>query len=74
MKVTISLDFDDTMKDEVRLGFVQRLEQLGYTEDQVTALEDSFDQQFDEMYMDLTFEIGMNNDETECTSLEIVGG
>ena len=74
MKVTISLDFDDTMKDEVRLGFVQRLERLGYTEDQVTALEDSFDQQFDEMYMDLTFEVGMNIDETECTSLEIVGG
>jgi hypothetical protein len=74
MKVTISLDFDYSMKDEVRLGFMQRLEQLGYTEDQVTALGDSFDQQFSENYMDLTFEIGMNDDETECTSLEIVGG
>lgn len=73
MKVTISLDFDDSMKDEVRLQFVQRLEQLGYTEDQVTVLEDSFDQNIAEMYMDATFEIEMNNDETEVTGCILVG-
>lgn len=72
MKVTISLDFD-ALKEDLQCAFVNRLTDLDYTEGQITALENSFMENIDGGYMDATFEIEMNDDETEVTSCVLVG-
>lgn len=73
MKVTISIDFDN-IKDDIRNGMVNRLIDLDYTEAQITALEDSFDSNIDGGFMDATFEIEFNKDESEVTSCILIGG
>jgi hypothetical protein len=73
MKVTISLDFD-ALKDDIKNELVNRLIDLDYTEAQISALEDSFDSNIDGGFMDATFEIEFNKDESEVTSCMLVGG
>lgn len=73
MKVTISLDFDD-LKQEIKDAFAGRLDDLGYTEEQITALEKSFDENIVGGFMDATFQIVMNDDETEVAGCVLVGG
>ncbi len=73
MKVTISLDFD-AIKDDICMEFCNRLIDLDYTKEQIDALENSFMENIDGGFMDATFEIEMNNDETEVTSCILVGG
>jgi len=72
MKVTISLDFED-LKEDIRNEFSNRLIDLDYTEAQIDALEKSFMENIDSGFIDATFEIEMNNDETEVTSCILVG-
>lgn len=72
MKVTISLDFDE-IKGELQDAFVARLDDLGYTPEQIKALEESFFENIDGGYMDATFEVEMNEDESEVTSCILVG-
>ncbi len=73
MKVTISLDFDD-LKEDICNEFCNLLIDLDYTKKQIDALEKSFMENIDGGFMDATFEIEMNNDETEVTSCILVGG
>lgn len=73
MKVTISLDFD-ALKDEIKNEIVNRLIDLDYDKEQIDKLEESFDSNIDGGFMDATFEIEMNDDETEVTSCILVGG
>jgi hypothetical protein len=72
MKVTISLDFD-AIKEDICNEFCNRLIGLDYTEDQIDVLERSFMENIDGGFMDATFEIEMNNDETEVTSCVLIG-
>jgi hypothetical protein len=72
MKVTVSLDFDE-LKEDVCNEFCNRLIDLDYTKDQIDALEKSFMDNIDGGFMDGTFEIEMNTDETEVTSCILVG-
>ena len=73
MKVTVSIDFD-SIKDDICMEFVSRLSALDYTEDQIDALEASFMENIDAGFIDATFEIGMNDDETEVTECILIGG
>lgn len=73
MKVTISLDFD-YLRDDIRDVMGNRLEDLGYTVEQIELLMDSFDENIDGGFMDATFEIEFNDEETEVTSCVLVGG
>ena len=73
MKVTISLDFE-SLKDDICTEYCNRLIDLDYTKEQIDALEKSFMENIDGGYMDATFEIETNNDETEVTSCILIGG
>ena len=73
MKVTVSLDFD-AIKDDLKNEFINRLIDLDYSEAQISLLEDSFDSNIDGGFMDATFEIEMNDEETEVTSCILIGG
>lgn len=73
MKVTISLDFD-ALKEDISNEFCNRLDDLDYTKEQIDALEKSFMENIDGGFMDATFEIEMNGDETKVRSCVLVGG
>lgn len=73
MKVTISLDFD-ALKDDIRVALENRLADLNYENDVIDSLLESFDSNIDGGFMDATFEIEMNKDETEITSCMLIGG
>jgi hypothetical protein len=73
MKVTVSLDFD-ALKEEIRDAFVNRLEDFNYSNDDIENLANSFMDNIDGGYMDATFEVEMNDDETEVTACMLVGG
>jgi len=73
MNVTISLDFD-SLKEDIKNEYINRLIDLGYTEAQIKVLEDSFDSNIDGGFMDATFSVEMNRDETEVTACILVGG
>lgn len=73
MKVTISLDFD-AIKEDVCNEFINRLDSLGYSEEQISNLEKSFMENIDAGYMDVTFEVETNKNETDVTSCFIIGG
>lgn len=73
MKVTISLDFD-ALKDDIRIALENRLAGLDYENDAIDILLESFDSNIDGGFMDATFEIEMNKDETEITSCMLIGG
>lgn len=72
MKVTISLDFD-ALKEDIINEFCNRLDDLDYTKEQIDALEKSFIEDIDGGFMDATFEIEINADETKVTSCVLVG-
>lgn len=73
MQVTIGLNFSDLM-EEISNEMCNRLKGLGYTDEQIGALEKSFNDDFDCGYMDATFEIELNDEENEVTSCTLVGG
>ena len=73
MEVTISLDFDG-MKEDIMNCFLNRLGDLDYTNDQIEALEKSFEENIEGGFMDATFRIEMNYDETEVTECTLIGG
>lgn len=73
MKVTISLDFD-LLKDDIRDALGNRLDDLDYDDEQVEKILQSFDDNIDGGFVDATFEIEMNSDETEVTSCMLIGG
>lgn len=73
MNVTISLDFD-SLKEDIKNEYINRLIDLDYTEEQIKVLEDSFDKNIDCGFMDATFSVEMNRDETEVTACMLVGG
>lgn len=72
MKVTISLDFD-LIKEDICNEFCNRLIDLSYTKEQIDDLEESFMENIDGGFMDATFEIEMNDDESEVTSCILAG-
>jgi len=72
MKVTISLDFD-AIKEDICNEFCNRLDDLDYTKEQIDALEKSFMDNIDGGFMDATFAIEMNADETGVRSCILVG-
>lgn len=73
MRVTISLDFD-ALKEELADAYANRLDELGYDDDKITELLNSYAGNIDGGYMDATFEIETNDDETEVTACMLVGG
>lgn len=73
IEVTVSLDFE-SLKEEVQNNFCNRLDDLGYTKDQIDALEKSFMENIEAVFIDATFEVEMNSDETEVTGCSLIGG
>jgi len=71
MKVSISIDFDETMKQEICDAFIEKL--AGFTDEQLENLEESFMKNISEGFMDLIFEVETNKDETEVTSVVCLG-
>lgn len=73
MRVTISLDFD-ALKDDIKNEIVNRLIDLDYDKEQTDKLEASFDSNIGACFMDATFEIEMDDAETEIVGCYLVGG
>ncbi len=73
MQVTASLSLDD-VKQDITDEFCNRLESLGYDKDKIETLLNSINSDIDWNYADVTFEVEMNDDETEVTGLYVTGG
>lgn len=72
MKVTISLDFE-ALKEEIADDYASRLDDLKYSEDEIDRLRASFMENIDSGFMDATFEIETDLEETEVTSCILIG-
>ena len=71
MKVTISIDLDESMKQEICDEFLNKLH--GFTEEELEALEKSFMENIQEGFMDAVFEVETDAEEKEVTGLYLIG-